>query len=166
MVGYLDDPAGTAAAIDRDGWLHTGDIGLMDRRGCVKVTGRMKDMYIVGGFNCYPAEIEDILLGYEKLSQVAVVAVPDPRLGEVGLAFVVPRPGASVDADEIISWARQRMANYKVPRYVYVCGAMPTNAVGKVLKDELRARGMAQLEAVEASVSSTGGQINRPKRIS
>lgn len=137
MVGYLDDPQGTAAAVDADGWLRTGDIGLMDERGYLKVTGRIKDMYVVGGFKAYPAEIEDLLLGNENISQVAVVGVPDERLGEVGLAFVVPRAGA-LEPRELIAWARLRMANYKVPRYVEICDALPTNAVGKVRKDELR----------------------------
>jgi acyl-CoA synthetase (AMP-forming)/AMP-acid ligase II len=140
MAGYLDDPDGTAAAVDADGWLRTGDIGLMDERGYLKVTGRIKDMYIVGGFNAYPAEIEDLLLANENIAQVAVVGVPDERLGEVGVAFVVPQAGDALTPGEVIEWARQRMSNYKVPRYVEICGGLPTNAVGKVRKDELRAR--------------------------
>jgi acyl-CoA synthetase (AMP-forming)/AMP-acid ligase II len=138
MVGYLDDPAATTAAVDADGWLHTGDIGLMDDRGYLKVTGRIKDMYVVGGFNAYPAEIEDLLLGNESIAQVAVVGVPDERLGEVGVAFVVLRPGAVLAPREVIEWARHRMSNYKVPRHVEICDALPTNELGKVLKDELR----------------------------
>jgi len=137
--GYLDDPGATAAAIDVGGWLHTGDIGLMDERGYIKVTGRIKDMYIVGGFNAYPAEIEDLLLGNPDIAQVAVVGVPDERLGEVGAAFVVPRSGAALAPGDVIEWARPRMANYKVPRYVEIRGDLPTNAVGKVMKDTLRA---------------------------
>ncbi len=138
MVGYLDDPAATAAAIDADGWLRTGDIGLMDERGYLKVTGRIKDMYVVGGFNAYPAEIEDLLLGNEDIARVAVIGVPDERLGEVGAAFVVPRAGAAVSPQEVIAWARGRMSNYKVPRHVEICAALPTNDVGKVIKDALR----------------------------
>jgi HIP---CoA ligase len=141
MLGYLDDPSATAAAVDSAGWLHTGDLGLMDERGYLKVTGRIKDMYIVGGFNAYPAEIENLLLANEGIAQAAVVGVPDHRLGEVGLAFVVPRAGATLAPADIIAWARHRMANYKVPRYVEICGALPVNAIGKVQKDELRELG-------------------------
>jgi HIP---CoA ligase len=151
MAGYLDDPAGTAAAIDADGWLHTGDIGLMDDRGYLKVTGRMKDMYSVGGFKAYPAEIENALLGNADVGQVAVVGVPDERLGEVGMAFVVPRAGGALTPEELIGWARGRMANYKVPRYVEFSDGLPTNAVGKVAKDELRERGRAHIATDEAS---------------
>jgi acyl-CoA synthetase (AMP-forming)/AMP-acid ligase II len=137
-AGYLDDPEATAAAIDSGGWLRTGDLGLMDERGYLKVTGRMKDMYLVGGFNAYPAEIEDMLLGNEDIAKVAVVGVPDERLGEVGVAFVVPRAGADLSPSEVIAWARPRMSNYKVPRHVQVCATLPTNDAGKVMKDALR----------------------------
>jgi acyl-CoA synthetase (AMP-forming)/AMP-acid ligase II len=139
MRGYLDDPAATAEAIDDDGWLHTGDIGVMDERGYLRITDRKKDLFIVGGFNAYPAEIEGVLLRYPGVSQVAVVGIPDERLGEVGMAFVVPRPGYTVAGDELIAWAREEMANYKVPRRVAVVDALPLNASGKVLKTELRA---------------------------
>jgi acyl-CoA synthetase (AMP-forming)/AMP-acid ligase II len=140
MRGYLDDPEGTAAAIDSDGWLHTGDIGMTDERGYVKVTDRKKDMYIVGGFNAYPAEIEGMLLEYEALAQAAVIGIPDARLGEVGMAFVVPRPGCAVTAEDIIAWARSHMANFKVPRRVEVVDQLVTNASGKVDKVALRAQ--------------------------
>ena len=144
MVGYFGDPDETAETIDAEGWLHTGDIGIMDERGYVRVTDRMKDMYIVGGFNAYPAEIENLLLGNDKVSQAAVVGVPDERMGEVGMAFVVPRPGVTIDADEVMAWSREHMANYKVPRYVEVCAELPVNANGKVVKFELRERGRAR----------------------
>ena len=147
MAGYLDDREGTAAAFAADGWLHTGDIGLMDERGYLKVTGRIKDMYSVGGFHAYPAEIENVLLGHAGVAQVAVVGVPDERLGEVGMAFVVPRPEAAPAPEELIDWARGRMANYKVPRYVEFCECLPTNAVGKVVKEELRERGRVRTAA-------------------
>jgi HIP---CoA ligase len=140
MVGYFDDPAETAEAIDADGWLHTGDIGVMDERGYIDITDRKKDMFIVGGFNAYPAEIENALLGHPAIAQAAVVGVADERQGEVGHAFVVARPGESVDPDEVIAWCRERMANYKVPRAVHMVEALPVNASGKVLKFELRAR--------------------------
>jgi acyl-CoA synthetase (AMP-forming)/AMP-acid ligase II len=138
MKGFIDDPAATAEAIDEGGWLHTGDIGVMDERGYLRITDRKKDMFIVGGFNAYPAEIEDMILAHPAVSQVAVIGIPDRRMGEVGCAFVVPRPGASVDPDELIAWSRERMANYKVPRRVDVVDALPLNASGKVLKYELR----------------------------
>jgi HIP---CoA ligase len=140
MRGYLDDPKATAAAIDERGFLHTGDLATMDGRGYVKIVGRLKDMIIVGGFNVYPAEVENALLAHDAIGSVAVIGVPDPRLGEVGMAYVVPAAGQKVDADAIVTWARERLANYKVPRYVIGVGELPINAAGKVMKDELRAR--------------------------
>jgi acyl-CoA synthetase (AMP-forming)/AMP-acid ligase II len=143
MRGYLDDPDGTAAAIDRDGWLHTGDLGTFDADGYLRIVGRIKDMFIVGGFNAYPAEIENLLLRHPHVSQAAVIGVPNQRLGEVGMAFVVLEPGATADATEIIEWSRANMANYKAPRHVEFLDALPLNATGKVVKDELRARMVA-----------------------
>ena len=140
MSGYLDDPEQTAETIDDDGWLHTGDIGVMDEAGYIDITDRKKDMYIVGGFNAYPAEIESMLAEHPDVGQVAVVGVPDDRLGEVGVAFVVPRPGSEPSADELIAWSRDRMANYKVPRRVEFLAELPLNARNKVLKYELRGR--------------------------
>jgi acyl-CoA synthetase (AMP-forming)/AMP-acid ligase II len=138
MQGYLDDEAETRDAIDAGGWLHTGDIGNLDARGYVRITDRLKDMYIAGGFNCYPAEIERILAAHPAIAQVAVVGVPDERLGEVGKAFVVLRPQAQLDLSQLSGWCRERMANYKVPRYIETVGALPTNPAGKVLKYQLR----------------------------
>ena len=140
MRRYLDDPEATAVAIDRDGWLRTGDIGVLDQRGYLKITDRKKDLFIVGGFNAYPAEIENTLLRHPAIAQVAVVGAPDERLGEVGVAFVVPRPGATIDLPELCAWSREHMANYKVPRRFEVIDALPLNASGKVLKGELRRR--------------------------
>jgi HIP---CoA ligase len=140
MLGYYEDPEQTAEAIDPQGWLHTGDIGVMDERGNVRITDRKKDMFIVGGFNAYPAEIENELLRHPAVAQAAVVGAPDDRMGEVGVAFVVPRAGETADPDAIIAWAREQMANYKVPRRVEVVDALPVNASGKVLKFELRER--------------------------
>jgi len=150
MLGYLDDPEGTAEAIDSEGWLHTGDIGVMDERGYLKITDRLKDMFIVGGFNAYPAEIENELLRFDGVAQAAVVGAPDERLGEAGVAFVVPRAGASIDPDALIAWSRENMANYKVPRRVVVVDALPMNASGKVLKYELRERA-AKIQRTEGS---------------
>jgi acyl-CoA synthetase (AMP-forming)/AMP-acid ligase II len=151
--GYFEDPEQTAEAI-RDGWLHTGDIGVMDERGYVRVTDRKKDMFIVGGFNAYPAEIENALLGHASVAQVAVVGAPDERLGEIGVAFVVPRPGETVDADQLLAWAKERMANFKVPRRVEVVEALPMNASGKVLKFELRERAAGLVPAGRGSSPS------------
>ena len=141
MKGYLDDPEQTAQAVDADGWLHTGDIGDMDERGYIRITDRVKDMFIVGGFNAYPAEIESIMLQHPEIGQVAVVGIPDARLGEVGMAFVIPRPGTRPDPAAIVAWCRQEMANYKAPRFVEVVDEFPLNPSGKVLKFELRDRG-------------------------
>ena len=116
MQRYLDDPEATAAAIDEHGFLHTGDLAMMDERGYVRIIGRLKDMIIVGGFNVYPAEVENVLLAHPAIGQVAVIGVPDERMGEVGMAWIVPAAGQTPDADEIIAWSRERMANYKVPR--------------------------------------------------
>ena len=141
MRGYLDEPEETAACVDADGWLHTGDVGVMDDRGYLRITDRTKDMFIVGGFNAYPAEIENLFLRNEKVAQVAVVGVPDERMGEVGMAFVVLRPDAEASAHELVEWGRAEMANYKAPRHVEVVDELPLNAMGKVLKYELRDRG-------------------------
>jgi acyl-CoA synthetase (AMP-forming)/AMP-acid ligase II len=140
MHGYLDDPDETARAIDADGWLHTGDLGTLDDRGYLRIVGRKKDMFIVGGFNAYPAEIENLLTGHPAVARVAVVGMPDPRLGEVGMAFVVLAPGATLTPDDLIDWARGAMANYKAPRVVEIVDDLPVNAAGKVEKDVLRAR--------------------------
>jgi acyl-CoA synthetase (AMP-forming)/AMP-acid ligase II len=137
MQGYLDDPAATAEAIDAGGWLHTGDIGVLDEAGYLRITDRKKDLFIVGGFNCYPAEIEKMLLAHPAIAQVAVVGVPDERMGEVGHAYVVLKPGATLDADTLIAWSRNRMANFKVPRRITFVDSMPTNATGKVQKFRL-----------------------------
>jgi acyl-CoA synthetase (AMP-forming)/AMP-acid ligase II len=140
MRGYLDDPEATAAAFDSDGFLHTGDLGTIDADGYVRIVGRIKDMFIVGGFNVYPAEIENLLLRHPRIVQAAVIGVPDERLGEVGMAFVVVDGGPQVEPAAIIDWARAEMANYKAPRFVEILDELPVNATGKVVKDELRAR--------------------------
>ncbi len=146
MRGYLDDPDATAATIDADGWLHTGDLATVDERGCVRIVGRSKDMFIVGGFNAYPAEIENLLLGHPAVARVAVVGMPDERMGEVGMAFVVVAPGAELAPEALVAWARDAMANYKVPRAVELVDELPVNAAGKVEKETLRARAAAMVE--------------------
>lgn len=154
MQGYLDDPAATAQAIDAEGWLHTGDLGSFDDvsdgddpqhpappgsrspRGRLRIVGRKKDMFIVGGFNAYPAEIEGFLLNHPAVAQAAVIGIPDERMGQVGKAFVVRK--GEVGADELIAWCRDRMAGFKVPRAVQFLDSLPLNATGKVMKDQLR----------------------------
>ena len=138
MAGYLDDPDATAQAIDADGWLHTGDIGRVDEFGRLTITGRLKDMFLVGGFNTYPAEIEQTLATHDAVADVAVIGVPDARLGEAGMAFVVLRPGATVTDGELTAWAHGRLANYKVPRHWRFVSGLRRNASGKVIKNVLR----------------------------
>src|SRR5690625_514019 len=138
MAGYLDDPEATAAAIDPQGWLHTGDVGTLDDAGRLRIVGRKKDMFIVGGFNAYPAEIEGFLLEHPAVAQAAVIGVPDERLGQVGKAFVVTRE--PVSEAELIAWSRDRMAGFKAPRYVQFVARLPLNATGKVDKGRLETR--------------------------
>jgi HIP---CoA ligase len=138
MLGYLDDPAATRAAIDAGGWLHTGDIGHLDPRGYLTITDRLKDMYICGGFNVYPAEVEQALARLDGVAESAVVGVPDARLGEVGKAFVVARPGQVLAEADVLAFCRERLANYKVPRFVEFRAGLPRNPSGKVLKRLLR----------------------------
>jgi acyl-CoA synthetase (AMP-forming)/AMP-acid ligase II len=142
MRGYWRDPEQTAATLTQDGWCRTGDVGIRDEAGHIRVVDRLKDAYNCGGFSAFPAEIENRLLERGEVAQVAVVGVPDDRLGEVGHAFVVPAAGRSVDEAELIAWARQNMANYKAPRRVHVVDAFPLNANGKVRKDQLRAQAL------------------------
>ena len=138
MLGYLDDPAATRAAVDTDGWLHTGDIGRLDERGYLTITDRLKDMYICGGFNVYPAEVEQVLARLDGVAESAVIGVPDARLGEVGKAFVVLRPGHALAEPDVLAWCRERLANYKVPRMVEFRADLPRNPAGKPLKRVLR----------------------------
>jgi acyl-CoA synthetase (AMP-forming)/AMP-acid ligase II len=138
MSRYLDDPVATEAALSPDGWLRTGDLGVLTEAGCLRIVGRAKEMFIVGGFNAYPAEIENLLLRHPDIQQAAVIGVADARLGEVGVAFVVPRPRAALTGDDVIQWSRGQMANYKVPRMVEIVDELPLNATGKVMKDVLR----------------------------
>lgn len=145
MRGYWRDPDQTAAAMEPGGWCRTGDVGVRDAAGHLRVVDRLKDSYNCGGFSAYPAEIENQLLEREEIAQVAVVGVPDVRLGEVGHAFVIPAPNRSVAESELIAWSRENMANYKVPRRVYIVDDFPLNANGKVRKDELRRRACQEI---------------------
>lgn len=138
MQGYFEDEKATAEAIDADGWLHTGDVGVLDENGYLRITDRLKDMFIVGGFNCYPAEIERMLSNHPEVAQVAVVGVADERMGEVGCACVVTRNGMALDKEAFIAWCRANMANYKVPRFVLQLENLPVNASNKVQKRDLQ----------------------------
>lgn len=137
MRGYLDDPESTAEAIDGDGWLHTGDIGVLDSAGNLSITDRLKDMYICGGFNVYPAEVEQLLATMPQIRESAVIGVADDRLGEVGKAYVVSGDDTLTE-QTIIDYCTQHLANYKRPRSVAFLDALPRNAGGKVLKRTLR----------------------------
>ena len=138
MLGYDGDPAATRAAVDADGWLHTGDVGVLDPRGYLTVTDRLKDMYICGGFNVYPVEVEQVLARLDGVAEAAVIGVPDARLGEVGKAFVVTRPGHTVTEAEVLAFCGERLANYKRPRSVEFRAGLPRNPSGKPLKRLLR----------------------------
>jgi acyl-CoA synthetase (AMP-forming)/AMP-acid ligase II len=132
--GYFNDPEATQETIDEEGWLHTGDIGILDQNGYIKITDRSKDMFIVGGFNAYPAEIENILCDHPAISQAAVIGIADERMGEVAKAFVVLKPNHELQEDTLAKWSKENMANYKVPREIEFVEALPTNAAGKVMK--------------------------------
>ncbi len=138
--GYFDDPDATAAAFDADGWFRTGDAGVVDDRGYLRITDRIKDMYTTGGFNVYPAEIEQVIARLPGVSESAVVGVPDPRLGEVGRAHIVLVPGYELTADEVRAHCAVTLAGFKVPREYVFTRSLPRNATGKVLKRVLRER--------------------------
>ena len=133
MMGYYNKPEATADKI-RDGWLHTGDMAVKDAEGYVRITGRLTDMIIVGGFNTYPAEIEDFLLRHPKVLDVSIVGVPDPVMGEAVMAFVIARDGERLQPEEIVAFARGKIANFKVPKYVELVERFPLTGSGKVQK--------------------------------
>ncbi|GAA2142469.1 FadD3 family acyl-CoA ligase [Actinomadura napierensis] len=137
MSGYLDDPEATAETI-RDGWLDTGDRGRLDERGNLSITGRSKEMFVVGGFNVYPAEVEDVLARHDAVAESGVIGVPDARMGEVGRAYVRLRPGRTATADELVAHCRERLANFKVPKEVVFVDDLPKTASGKVRRVELK----------------------------
>ncbi|MDP6351066.1 MAG: long-chain fatty acid--CoA ligase [Alphaproteobacteria bacterium] len=137
MRGYLNRPEATAEAF-RGGWFHTGDIGQIDEDGYLYIVDRLKEMIIRGGFNVYPREIEELLLTHPSVSLAAVVGIPDEEYGEEIKAYVVPKPGAEIDPDEVIAWSKERLAGYKYPRVVESRDSLPLSATGKILKKELR----------------------------
>ncbi len=133
MLGYYKNPAATAEKV-RDGWLHTGDMGVKDSDGYVRITGRLTDMIIVGGFNTYPAEIENFFLRHPKVLDVSIVGVPDPVMGEAVMAFVIPKAGETLTEEDIAAFARGRIANFKAPKYVEIVESFPLTGSGKVQK--------------------------------
>lgn len=152
MIGYLDDPAATAEVMD-DGWLRTGDIGWIGDDGYVRIVGRARDMVVVGGFNVYPAEVEHVLADHPAVHEAAAVGVPDDRLGEVIVAFIVPSPESSPEPVALAGWCRDRLANFKVPRHLWIVDSLPRGTVGKIAKSDLRARALASLAAPQAPAS-------------
>ena len=143
MTGYFDDPAGTARALDPEGWLHTGDLGSLDEQGYLRVQGRLKDMIIRGGENIYPREIEDLLLTHPDVADAAVVGVPDQEMGEQVAAFIRPVAGRTPDLDQLNAFCRERIATYKTPRIWQVVHDFPQTASGKIQKYVLRDRYLA-----------------------
>ena len=150
MTGYLDNPEATAAAIDADGWLHTGDLGSMDERGYCRIGGRLKDMIIRGGENIYPREIEQVLFEHEDVADVAVVGIPDPVWGEQVAAVVRPAAGRTPDPDVLFAYCRERLAPHKAPRHWRIVEAFPLTPSGKIKKYVLRDEMIADLGVGEA----------------
>jgi len=138
MAGYWRKEKETRDTI-RDGWLHTGDAGTMDRDGFIYIKDRIKDMIISGGENIYPAEVEAVLAGHPKVADVAVIGVPDDTWGETVKAIVIRRPGTDLSPEELIEWSKDRLAGYKRPHSVDFIDVIPRNPSGKILKKDLRA---------------------------
>ena len=137
FIHYLDDPEATASTYSPNGWMKTGDLGRLDSLGYLTITGRKKEMFICGGFNCYPAEIEFQLRQHPDIEEVAIIGIPDARMGEVGAAFITLKPGTAHDTDAILDWAKSRIANYKVPRRIHFVDTLPRNSLGKIEKHKL-----------------------------
>jgi len=148
MMGYYKKPEATADKL-REGWLHTGDMGVKDSEGYLKITGRLTDMIIVGGFNTYPAEIENFFLRHPKVLDVSIVGVPDPIMGEAVMAFVIPKAEESLTAEEIAAFARGKIANFKVPKHVEIVDSFPLTGSGKVQKFKQRAYAVEKLDLKE-----------------
>jgi fatty-acyl-CoA synthase len=146
MLGYWDEPEKTAEAIDGAGWMHTGDLATMDADGYVRIVGRSKDMIIRGGENVYPREVEEFLYTHPAVADVQVVGVPDERYGEEIAAFVITRDGTELDADAVRDFCREKIAHYKVPRYVLAVDEFPMTVTGKVQKFKLRDMASAQIQ--------------------
>ena len=151
MLGYWSDPERTAEAIDAARWMHTGDLATMDVDGYVSIVGRIKDMVIRGGENVYPREVEEFLYAHPDIADVQVIGVPDQRYGEELMAWVIPRGGATLDADAVRAFCRGRIAHYKVPRYVKLVDGFPMTVTGKVQKFRMREQAIAELGLGESA---------------
>jgi len=138
--GYFNNPEASAAAVDERGYFHTGDVARFDAEGYFYIVDRKKDMFISGGENVYPAEIEKVLYQHPAVHMCAVIGLPDPKWGEVGKACVVLKPGATAGEDELLKFMTDRLAKYKVPKSVAFMDVLPISAAGKILKRELRDR--------------------------
>lgn len=136
--GYFRMPEETAAAFDAAGWLHTGDMGMVDEKGYIVLMGRLKEMYLQGGFNVYPVEVENLISKHPKVAMVAGIGVPDPVLGEIGRYYIVPKPGVRLTEEEIKDYCRQRLADYKVPKQIVFRTELPLTPVGKIMKSKLK----------------------------
>lgn len=156
MRGYWNDPARTAKAFDSEGWLLTGDLGYLDADGNLVLTGRSSDMYIRGGYNVYPAEVESLLVTHPKVANVSIVAAPAPTIGEIGVAFVVPVPGETVTLDELREFVRRNLADYKAPDVLHVIQELPTNAMHKINRSALRELAKASVTTETAPASAAG----------
>jgi fatty-acyl-CoA synthase len=155
MRGYWENPEATAAAVDSDGWMHTGDVGVMDADGYLNIVGRIKDMVIRGGENLYPVEIEEVLFQHPAVASVQVIGVPDERMGEELMAWVILREGASATEDDLREFCRSRIAHFKVPRYVHFVDEFPMTVTGKVQKFRMREIAIAELGLEKAAAIAT-----------
>jgi len=149
MLGYWDDPARTAEAVDEAGWMHTGDLATLDTEGYCNIVGRIKDMVIRGGENIYPREIEEFLYSHPKIQDVQVIGVPDQKYGEEICAWIVPKPGVTLTADDVRAFCEARIARYKVPRYVKLVDGFPLTVTGKVQKYLMREQMKVELGLFE-----------------
>jgi fatty-acyl-CoA synthase len=145
MPGYWQDAAATSGAIDADGFMHTGDLGVLDADGYLNIVGRIKDMAIRGGENVYPREIEEVLYLHPAIAAAQVVGVPDARMGEELMAWVIARDGMSLTEHEVRAFCRERLAHFKVPRYVKLTASFPLTVTGKVQKFRLRELAIEEL---------------------
>jgi fatty-acyl-CoA synthase len=155
MAGYWEDPDRTAEAIDADGWMHTGDLATMDDEGYVNIVGRSKDMVIRGGENVYPREVEEFLYSHPSIADVQVIGVPDTRYGEELMAWIIPRDGASLDAEAVRAFCQGRIAHYKIPRYVKTVDAFPMTVTGKVQKFKMRDQAIDELGLTDSAAVRT-----------
>jgi fatty-acyl-CoA synthase len=159
MMGYYKMPDRTAECIDKEGWLYSGDLATMDAEGYVRIVGRKKDMLITGGFNVYPAEIEEYLFTHPKILNVSAIGVPDPVMGEVAAVYVIQREGMKIEPQEIVDYCAKEIANFKVPRYVVVVKELPMTQSGKIQKFRLREMAQAAFDKSEMQkLSPTGGK--------